>query len=299
MDPLSHSLLWSLLVNLLLYVGVSSLGTPSAVERRQAQRFVGAFRREAGADSSPWAADTPVAAVRGLLGRFIGDRARRPGARPAGGRARRGHLRDDTVADPELLAFAETPPRRHHRRRLGARRAGVGRQRAGARSRRGGGAPRRDFARARCQPRARGEVPPARSRVGGAAAGQRPPAGARSPQGRVPVDDGARAAHAAHRHSRLRRDPARQSRPLARRSAPSSSASSRARTSASPGSSRACSTSPSSRPKECSRAPRPCSSPTWCTTRWSRWASSRCRAAPVSSSTSPRPCRGSPATAIA
>jgi len=107
MDPLSHSLLWSLLVNLLLYVGVSSLGRPSAVERRQAQRFVGAFRREAGTDSSPWAAETPVAAVRGLLGRFIGeeraDRALAARAEELGADI----TRDDTVADPELLAYAE------------------------------------------------------------------------------------------------------------------------------------------------------------------------------------------------
>jgi signal transduction histidine kinase len=106
MDPLSHSLLWSLLANLLLYVGISSLGSQSAIERRQAQRFVGAFQREPGADSSPWAADTPIAAVRGLLGRFIGteraDRALALRAEEQGADFSR-----DTVADPELLAFAE------------------------------------------------------------------------------------------------------------------------------------------------------------------------------------------------
>ncbi len=107
MDPLSHSLLWSLLVNLLLYVGVSSLDAPTAVERRQALRFVDAFRREPDAESSPWAAETPVAAVRGLLGRFIGeeraDRALALRAEELGADI----TRDDTVADPELLAFAE------------------------------------------------------------------------------------------------------------------------------------------------------------------------------------------------
>ena len=107
MDPLSHSLLWSLLVNLLLYVGVSSLDAPTAVERRQAQRFVDVFRREPDAESSPWAAETPVAAVRGLLGRFIGeeraDRALALRAEELGADI----ARDDTVADPELLAYAE------------------------------------------------------------------------------------------------------------------------------------------------------------------------------------------------
>ena len=106
MNPVSHSLLWSLLVNLLLYVGISSLGRPSLVERRQAQRFVGAFHREPDADSSPWAAATPVAAVRGLLGRFIGeeraDRALAMRAEELGA-----DIANDTVADPELLAYAE------------------------------------------------------------------------------------------------------------------------------------------------------------------------------------------------
>jgi len=107
MDPLSHSLLWSLLANLLLYVGVSSFGGQTAVERRQAQRFVGAFRREPGTESSPWAAETPVAAVRGLLGRFIGEeRAERALAQRAE-ELGADITRDDTVADPELLAYAE------------------------------------------------------------------------------------------------------------------------------------------------------------------------------------------------
>ena len=107
MNPVSHSLLWSLLVNLLLYVGISSLGTPSAVERRQAQRFVGAFHREPGADSSPWAADTPVAAVRGLLGRFIGEERAERALATRAEELGADITRDDTVADPELLAFAE------------------------------------------------------------------------------------------------------------------------------------------------------------------------------------------------
>jgi signal transduction histidine kinase len=106
MNPLSHSLLWSLLVNVLLYVVVSSLGSPGAIERRQAQRFVDAFRREPGAEPSPWVADTPVAAVRGLLGRFIGEeRASR--ALEAWAEEQKADLSRDTVADPELLAFAE------------------------------------------------------------------------------------------------------------------------------------------------------------------------------------------------
>jgi Na+/proline symporter/nitrogen-specific signal transduction histidine kinase len=106
MDPLSHSLLWSLLANLVLYVGVSTFGGQSSIERRQAQRFVGAFAREPGAEPSPWAAATPVAAVRGLLGRFIGEE-RADRALAAWAEEQKADLARDTVADPELLAFAE------------------------------------------------------------------------------------------------------------------------------------------------------------------------------------------------
>lgn len=106
MDPLSHSLLWSLLVNLVLYVGVSSLGGQSPLERQQARRFVDAFRRDLRHDESPWATETPVAAVRSLLGRFVGtERADR--ALGAWARERGVDLARDTVADPELLGFAE------------------------------------------------------------------------------------------------------------------------------------------------------------------------------------------------
>lgn len=106
LDPLSHSLLWSLLSNVLLFVGVSSLGRRSIVEERQARRFVGALDRDLPEAQPTWRGDTPVAAVRGLLGRFVGeDRADR--ALAAWAEERGVDLSRETLADPELLSFAE------------------------------------------------------------------------------------------------------------------------------------------------------------------------------------------------
>ncbi|HSF40695.1 MAG TPA: sensor histidine kinase [Thermoanaerobaculia bacterium] len=105
MDPLSHSLLWSLLVNVLAFVGVSSLGGQTAVEERQARRFVGIFRRRP-SEEPLWSADAPVASVRDLLARFLGEeRAER--SLDDWARTRGVNLGQAEYADPELLAHAE------------------------------------------------------------------------------------------------------------------------------------------------------------------------------------------------
>jgi len=105
MDPLSHSLLWSLLINLLAFIGVSSLGGQTTVEERQARRFVGIFRRRQ-SEEPLWSADAPVASVQDLLARFLGEeRAERSLADWA--QARGVDLGRAEYADPELLTYAE------------------------------------------------------------------------------------------------------------------------------------------------------------------------------------------------
>jgi Na+/proline symporter/nitrogen-specific signal transduction histidine kinase len=106
LDPLSHSLTWSLLVNVLAFVGISSLGGQTAVEERQAHRFVGIFRRRPESEEPVWSADAPVASVRGLLARFLGEE--RTESALAGWAQERGvDLQRAAYADPELLAYAE------------------------------------------------------------------------------------------------------------------------------------------------------------------------------------------------
>lgn len=72
LDPISHAMLFSLLVNVGAFLGVSSIGGPSAMESRQARRFVDVFRHGAGTEPPLWRTDTSVEAIRSLLGRFLG-----------------------------------------------------------------------------------------------------------------------------------------------------------------------------------------------------------------------------------
>ena len=71
LDPIAHSLFWSMLANLGGYIGLSLFGRQSAGEHTQALLFVDAFRI-AGRSSSIWRGSTSVHDLRALVGRFIG-----------------------------------------------------------------------------------------------------------------------------------------------------------------------------------------------------------------------------------
>jgi Na+/proline symporter/nitrogen-specific signal transduction histidine kinase len=121
LDPLTHSLWWSALVNIGLYVGVSLARSPSAREVSQAVTFVDVFQRSAGAAGGPvfWRGRAQVADLVALVGRFLGEDkaraafqayARRRGAASiealAAGAAAPGAAA--APADAELVRFAET-----------------------------------------------------------------------------------------------------------------------------------------------------------------------------------------------
>ncbi|WP_088286624.1 sensor histidine kinase [Ideonella sp. A 288] len=110
MDNLTHSLFWSLLVNMGLYVGVSLWRRPSARETSQALLFVDVFQRTEGElHDGPvfWRGQAKLADLRQLAERFLGadaaarlfqDYARRIGLASA----------DTIVADARLVQFVET-----------------------------------------------------------------------------------------------------------------------------------------------------------------------------------------------
>jgi len=107
LDPISHSLFWSLLVNCGLLLAVSSYRQQSAIEHAQARRFVDVFRRRTETAELPlWSTDTPVATIRSLLERFLGrERTARALQRYS---SPRGIDLDKTVfADANLIAYAE------------------------------------------------------------------------------------------------------------------------------------------------------------------------------------------------
>ncbi len=72
LDPLTHSLFWSLLVNAGLYVGVSLWRAPSAREASQALLFVEVFDRTRSARPVFWRGRAKVADLQRLAGRFLG-----------------------------------------------------------------------------------------------------------------------------------------------------------------------------------------------------------------------------------
>ncbi len=78
LDPLSHALFWSLLVNVGLYVAVSLLDRPSLGERAQATAFTEAFERTAPADDGaeggehPWRGRVSVEDLQRIVARFLG-----------------------------------------------------------------------------------------------------------------------------------------------------------------------------------------------------------------------------------
>jgi Na+/proline symporter/nitrogen-specific signal transduction histidine kinase len=107
MDNLTHSLFWSLLANVVAFVGVSLWRTPSAIETSQALLFVDVFERTRQADPVFWRGRARVQDLLALVARFIGDikarhlfddYGRRTGSVDA----------DGIVPDARLVQFVET-----------------------------------------------------------------------------------------------------------------------------------------------------------------------------------------------
>lgn len=72
LDPLTHSLFWSLLANAGLYLAVSMARAPSAQEASQALLFVDVFQRTAEARPVFWRGRARVADLQALAARFLG-----------------------------------------------------------------------------------------------------------------------------------------------------------------------------------------------------------------------------------
>ncbi|MGE0097280.1 MAG: ATP-binding protein [Hydrogenophaga sp.] len=107
LDNITHSLFWSLLANLVGYVGVSLWRPPSARETSQALLFVDVFHRASGLRPVFWQGKAQVSALLPLAGRFLGvDVAERLFSNYA---RRVGVERIDQIpADARLVHFVET-----------------------------------------------------------------------------------------------------------------------------------------------------------------------------------------------
>ncbi|WP_187260998.1 sensor histidine kinase [Pontibacter beigongshangensis] len=108
MDYISHTMFWSMFLNIGLYVGLSLLGQQTSKERNQAEVFVDIFKYSAAVESSiVWKGTAYLPDIRSLLSNFLGEQRAQealeafyeqyPGAASADGRA-----------DPRLVTYAET-----------------------------------------------------------------------------------------------------------------------------------------------------------------------------------------------
>ena len=106
LDPLAHSLFWSMLANLGAYVWVSLMRQPTAIEAGQATLFVDVFKQGRPSDGAFWRGSARVGDLLPLLGRFLG-RERAANAFDDYARSR-GVSREALQADAGLVHFAET-----------------------------------------------------------------------------------------------------------------------------------------------------------------------------------------------
>jgi len=107
LDQITHAMIWSMIANVGLYLGVSLAGTQSAAERRQASVFVDVFRHEAGG-ARFWRGTASARELYFVLARFIGAAAAETAI--ADYARSRGLVwpSEDLLADAEFVHFVET-----------------------------------------------------------------------------------------------------------------------------------------------------------------------------------------------
>lgn len=108
LDEVSHSMLWSMLVNVGLFVGLSLTGRRKSAEHVQASTFVDVFTRLGDpATTSLWRGTVTVGELEALLGRFVGAPVARQAIESYAARAGT-PFSPDTSADAELVHHVET-----------------------------------------------------------------------------------------------------------------------------------------------------------------------------------------------
>ncbi len=107
LDPISHAMLWSMLVNIGGFVIVSQLSQQSVIEHTQATLFVDVFKHSNASEQVRfWRGSASVESLRSLLGRFL--EPQETDALFADYAAQRGiNWGQVTEADAELVDFAE------------------------------------------------------------------------------------------------------------------------------------------------------------------------------------------------
>ncbi|MGV8967247.1 MAG: ATP-binding protein [Cellulomonas sp.] len=108
MDEVSHAMLWSMLANVGLFVGLSLADRRGPAEHVQAALFVDAFTRPGdGSGAHLWRGTATVAEMEALLGRFLGPVGAGAALRSYAARSGVG-LRPDGAAGADLVQHVET-----------------------------------------------------------------------------------------------------------------------------------------------------------------------------------------------
>ncbi|NOQ67782.1 MAG: histidine kinase, partial [Desulfobacterales bacterium] len=103
-DPITHSVFWSMLVNIGLLVGISLLDRQSTMDRIQASLFVDVYRHSG--DTHLWKGKAMITELKNLLARFIGPR-QTDRAFATYASTHKIDFTKDMQADAELVEFAE------------------------------------------------------------------------------------------------------------------------------------------------------------------------------------------------
>jgi len=104
----SHSVFWSMLLNIGLFVGISVFKQPTALEHTQAARFVDIFKRSEDKDPAlMWRGQASLPALKSLLSRFLGERKTLM-ALKAYNRQKKIDWENDIIEDAGLIAHFES-----------------------------------------------------------------------------------------------------------------------------------------------------------------------------------------------
>jgi Na+/proline symporter/nitrogen-specific signal transduction histidine kinase len=103
-DPITHSVFWSMFVNIGLLVGISLIGRQSTMDRIQASLFVDVYRHSG--DTHLWKGKAMTTELKNLLARFIGPH-QTESAFATYSRTHKIDFSKDMQADAELVEFAE------------------------------------------------------------------------------------------------------------------------------------------------------------------------------------------------
>jgi len=107
LNPVIHALVWSMLVNIGCYIGLSLIGQPSALEHTQATRFVDIYHQTSTSDNfSIWRGTASLNDLETLLARFLG-KERAHSALTDYAQQNNLNWTELSIADKRLVDFAE------------------------------------------------------------------------------------------------------------------------------------------------------------------------------------------------